>query len=373
MKTLFSLAAVASAAAALGGTTYSVALIGDFNSATNYTNVYGLNDHGEVAGYVENPTNHSSQGIRWAGGGLLQVLPGINGSNSGGAGINNSGNIVGVSVVAPNSGNVATLWSPDNAPHSLGIPNGGSESYVSAINNRDEAVGQFRDSNSQRLACILTYGFARESLGTLPGDVFSYATSINDHGMVVGSSNNGGVSRAFAWTRGEGMVALPKFFGSNYSTGEDVNNSGMILGNFSASGIFNQPFLYNSTAGLITMGSMGQDNYTNGIAINDDGMVVGQSANVAGIQRAFAWTAEGGYIDLNTELDASGQNWNINKAVNVNSSGQILAYGYYDHGQGHYSSGSILLTPHASPVPEPASICALGLGAMALLRRRKKG
>lgn len=39
---------------------------------------------------------------------------------------------------------------------------------------------------------------------------------------------------------------------------------------------------------------------------------------------------------------------------------------------GFYNSGTVTLQFEAEPVPEPATIAALGLGAAALLRRRKK-
>jgi uncharacterized membrane protein len=287
------------------------------------------------------------------------------------AGINNAGNVVGASF-APGNTFVSTLWSPDGTPHSMGIPNGGTSSNMVAINNRDEAVGVYTSPGALGKACLLTYGYARESLGTLPGDEYSSANSINDHGMVVGRSGDSNITRSFVWTRGDGMVALPTFGGDIYSEAKDVNNFGQIVGNSRPSGpSSSHPFLYTATGGLVNMGVMGGDTQATVSAINDSGVVVGVSSGASG-SRAVTWQMGLGYTDLNTELGANPLGWKLINATSINSMGHILALGQYNQG-GSYYNGPVLLTPNAAPVPEPASLCVLGVGAAALLRRKGKG
>jgi len=370
MKIILTLALTSLSLAAFAGTTYSLNSIGNF-PGQEFLDVYDLNDSGVVVGTADSSApGATSTAFRWTVGGGFESLGGLGDGDAFARGINNAGNIVGASR-NPAQTLLGTLWSPDGAPHSLGIPDGDVGSFAVAINNRDEAVGFSTGPGGFSTACLLSYGFARESLGTLPGGMNSSANAINDHGMVVGQSSTATGIQSFVWTRGDGMSALPSLGGDEYSIAADVNNQGEIVGNsYSLNGGNLNAFYYTATGGLMSMGTLNGDLDARVNAINDGGVAVGYSGDTSHY-RAVTWQLGLGYTDLNTELGAGAAGWTLLSASSINSVGQILAFGHYQNGGADYY-GSVLLTPNAAPVPEPASFAALGLGAAALLRRKGK-
>ena len=96
--------------------------------------------------------------------------------------------------------------------------------------------------------------------------------------------------------------------------------------------------------------------------INDLEEVVG-SRGSGNNSRAFRWTEGEGVLDLNTLMDPSGAGWILRDASGLNNRGMIVGWGIRN-GQ----SRVFLMTP----VPEPATLAALGFGAALLLRRRRK-
>ena len=97
-----------------------------------------------------------------------------------------------------------------------------------------------------------------------------------------------------------------------------------------------------------------------GAAINNDGWVVGEleqpGANVPSL-----WIGQDRYTIV--DLLVPGTGYTIYDVYDLNNSGQILAFGYRN-GVGN----SLLLTP----VPEPATLLALGMGALGLMGRRRR-
>jgi probable HAF family extracellular repeat protein len=106
-------------------------------------------------------------------------------------------------------------------------------------------------------------------------------------------------------------------------------------------------------------------------ALNDAGHIVG-STDVFGTQRVRAFLHDGGsMIDLNTRID-SALGWELIQAHDINSSGQIIGYGYFNG-----SSRGFLLTPSNTPVshaPEPATWLMLmgGFAAIGGATRRAR-
>jgi probable HAF family extracellular repeat protein len=103
--------------------------------------------------------------------------------------------------------------------------------------------------------------------------------------------------------------------------------------------------------------------------VSDDGsIVVGVGTTAAPGDRAFIWDAAHGMRDLRTflvndvGLDLTG--WTLMRATGISSDGLTIA------GTGANPNGQ--LDGWIAVVPEPSSMALLGLGGVALLRRRAR-
>jgi len=86
------------------------------------------------------------------------------------------------------------------------------------------------------------------------------------------------------------------------------------------------------------------------MSINELNIVVGWT-NSAMSRRAFIWSAITGYQDLNSILDATGDDWLLLEAQAINDHGEIVGVGINPDGNSH----AFLLTP----IPEPNTIFSL--------------
>ena len=80
------------------------------------------------------------------------------------------------------------------------------------------------------------------------------------------------------------------------------------------------------------------------------------------------WTESSGARELSSLLDSQSQSlqYQITEVLDINNRGQIIAYGYRP-GQQSWEGERFLL----EPVPEPATVAALAVGTLTLLRRRR--
>ncbi|SRR5258708_6394574 len=114
----------------------------------------------------------------------------IGGNLSNAFGINDAGQVVGMSYVTKQNGLThAFLWSASTGLQDLGTLPGGNSSSANAINNLGQVVGCSTISTNNTVpghAFLWTPSGGMQDLGTLGGG--SCATGINDAGQVIGIS-----------------------------------------------------------------------------------------------------------------------------------------------------------------------------------------
>lgn len=248
-----------------------------------------INDSGQIAGtslltgdpidpFLGVPTVHA---FRYSGGGLSD-LGTLGGSYSTAAGINNSGQVCGVSPLA-NGENRGFLYS-NGVMSDIGTL-GGRISYTNGINNNGLVVGQAGiTGNSAGHAFIYnSVTGARTDLGTL-GGFNSQAIAINDAGQVVGDS---------------------------WLTGNPLSPDGSRI---------SHAFLYNGGS-LTDLDVLPGDLSSSASGINAAGQVIGVSYNSSS-QRPFLYS-NGMMQDLNTVI-LPGPGWQITGATDINDAGQIV-------------------------------------------------
>jgi len=210
----------------------------------------------------------------------------------------------------------------------------GFDAYSSAygINNSGQVVGEsivpstnvFR-SNAFRTAPNSAIAPVTDNLGTLGGNS-STAYDINDSGQVVGESNKtiyGSNSRAFLWNSTSGMQDLGTLGGLS-SVAYGINNSGQVVGS-SETAISNseqvvgefRAFLWDSTTGMQDLGTLGGFE-SSAYDINDSGQVVGTAGTIDGDTHAFLYNGRGVLQDLGTLGGSS------SVAYGINNSGQVV-------------------------------------------------
>lgn len=261
-----------------------------------------INENGWVAGHVTTGrATGLTRAVLWRGGKItdLGALPGDQYSSA--DGINDKGQIVGVSVKI--AGTIEFMPRPDQMTMRLFVwHNGrmtplrhGNETMVNAmdINNAGTVIGVA--GMGDQPVFVLERGGRRVSLGTLGGK-YSYAAYIGDDGTVVGQAATAtGELRAFLYRQGK-MTDLGTLGGNSNAGG--INAAGTVVGSFEG-----KPGDFRST-------------------------------------RAFVYDA-GKMTDLNNLVPANLE-WRLTSANAINDRGQIIC-----HGQKDKVTHALLLTPKA--------------------------
>jgi len=312
----------------------------------------GINSTGQVA-ITDGNGPFDTRAYRYSSG--TNTLLGPTNLGSSAYDINDSGTVVGSIQVAPNGSSHAAIFSGGTVTDLAGT------SFASSISNNGKITGS---GNGQ---AFLYSGGTTTYLGALPGGAISTGYGVNNAGTVVGVAETkvGGntLYRAFSSTGGvmTDLGTLGSTAPGYSSTARAVNNSGTVVGYYtsptysSGNGFYYSGGAMHPLTGLYTLGCTAY-------GINDSGRIVGTSAVLSG-QRAVVYD-NGIAVDLNKKVvPSTATGWVLRWAYDINSKGQIVGIGEYG---GQYRS--FLLTP----VPEPGTWAVLGLGTLAVLRRRRK-
>jgi probable HAF family extracellular repeat protein len=171
--------------------------------------------------------------------GVMTALPTLGGNNGQGGGINNRGQVVGVSET-PNSDPCsfaflqveAAIWEHGTVQELPPFP-GDAIGSASAINDDGQAVGATGCLLSTVRAVLWPKGPSGRviDLGNLGGTAFNIAFDINNRGQVVGQSNLPGeiLHHAFLWQNGT-MTDLGSLPNLPTSVAGGINNRGQVVG-----------------------------------------------------------------------------------------------------------------------------------------------
>lgn len=205
-------------------------------------------------------------------------------------------------------------------PHTItefDLPHGYNFASAFAVNNAGQAVGRvFSVSTPTQQAAFFEQG-STVCLGTSEGRN-SNALAINNSGQIVG------------WVENEQGQHVATIFDS---TGQGDNISLVLLNGYQ----------------------------TRAFSNNDNGNVVGHSALEDGYTYVAGFLFDGTeMLDLQ-ELIPKDSGWNIDVAWDINNLNQIIGWGYLNGQQQAFLM---------SPIPEPATLTMLAIGAL-IIRRRK--
>lgn len=322
-----------------------------------------INNDGQVSGvsYLTSPKNTSYARAFIYTNGTMTDLGTLGGTASVGYGLNNLGQIVGVSSNRDNSGSSAFLYS-SGTMEALGTPFTPGDAY--GINDYGQIVGGMQFGN--RFQAFLYDGGTIRNLGSLAGD--SHAYDINNVGQVVGlsfTSLSNDTYHAFIYA--DGNMADIGTLGGIFSSASRINSLGQVVGYSGIGGdrYATHAFLFSSgtMTDLTTLG--GSSSGASGI--NDSGQIVGWST-IVGDEMAHGFLFEGGrMLDVNDLIDPQ-IGWTVRAASDINASGQISASGCNLRGECH----ALLLTPIDSQASEPASLALFGIGLAGLLAARRR-
>jgi probable HAF family extracellular repeat protein len=324
--------------AAKGEPRYAITDLGIL-SGGSYSVANGINNRGQVVGISETavpavpptspPTFFTFPHAFLYSGGHMQDLGTFGGFQSVANGINDLGQVVGQASYSDgihgDTAQRAFLYSGGHM-QDLGTL-GGFASYASGINNRGQVVGQSWINGDTEHAFLYSGGHMVDIGGVA-------ANGINDLGQVVGDNGSGG---AFLYSGGH-MQDLGTLGGVS-ANALGINNGGQIVGWSYINSVEVHAFLY-SGGHMQDLGTLGGSN-SEANGINNRGQVVGGSTLVAGFKQPhYAFLYSGSrMLDLNYLL-ISNPGWILTYAIGINDVGQIVGSGTVN-GQGH----AFLLTP----------------------------
>jgi probable HAF family extracellular repeat protein len=263
----------------------------------SYSQANGINNPGQVVGLSYVTGNAVYHACLWQNG-TIADLGTLGGSFSEAKGINEAGQVVGYSDDAAGTATRAFLWQ-NGTMTDLGTL-GGSFSRAFGINNRGQAVGDANITGDFTYHACLWQNGTRTDLGTLGGP-YSSAFGINDAGQVVGDSDvtGGGATHAFLWQNGT-MTDLGTLGGTN-SHAYGINRQGQVVGSSDIAGdAVAHAFVWRNGT-MTDLGTLdnasGAESYA--LAINEDGQIAGDSK--LGRTRAFVTPQPAAPLNLDVQ------------------------------------------------------------------------
>lgn len=340
---------------------YNAIDLGSLGGGTTWAT--GINESGQVVGLSTTSLGGPYHAYFWQNDGfgmrdLGTLTPALSFATSQAFAINDAGQVAGGSYAG-------TYQAFTTGPQGIGLTNISPPNVWSTeatgINNRGQIAGIFNDQNifPYNHAFIMNAdGSGFRDIGTL-GSAFSSANSINDAGQVTGDAYAAGPNQfmhAFITDENGYNMRDLGTLGGNVSYGHAINNLGQVAGTSTTATGYNRAFLTDANgSNMRDLGNLAQrddfESWANGL--NDQGQVVGWSASMNGMSAFVTGLNGSGMYDLNS-LVTLPAGVGLSEANGINELGQIIARDRNGH--------AYLLTP----VPEPTAATML-LAGLAML------
>lgn len=342
----------------------SLSLGGSMSMAT------GVNNAGQVVGVSSDAAGNSIPVI-WNG-----ATPTVLAGGSGVAqAINNNGQVAGFLFSSSGLASSAVVWN-SGVPTTLDPLSGGSATYAYGINDAGQVAGQ-SDTTGGSMPAVIWNGTTPTSLGGASSGLIPFPASafgINSAGQAVGmsSASNADVAHATVWN-GTTPTLLAAINGSDThgSVAMSINDAGQAAGYYADTQDVYHAAIWSNGVATELAGLNGLSGRA--FSINNHGQVVGSidagDTNSIGLAAALWDASTGAVIDLNSYLSASqiGAGIVLIMADGISDGGFIVGQ-YYNTLTG--DSGAFKLLP----VPEPGTyaLFLMGLGGLALVARRRR-
>lgn len=304
--------------------TYTITDLGVIGG--NISNATAINDSGQVVGssYINKQTAVYHAFLWTQSGGLLD-LGTLGGNNSYGEAINSAGQVVGCADVSPSNlvPGHAFLWTQSGGMQDLGTLGNGS--CALGINNVGQVVGVSTvNSNVDYHVFVWTAATGMLDIG-VPVSSATTGASINDKGEVVGTFYDSSTGyHAFLWTQSGGVQDLGNL-GQPYATGASINAFGEVVGRSEAVPGTTLAYLWTPQGGMRALPTPAKYIDATANAVSSRGVIVGFTLNATIQQRATVWPNPTTVRDLNQV--------SVNSPIilamanGINRSGQIVGIG----------------------------------------------
>lgn len=322
---------------------------------SSQTTPMALNDSQQAAVSWTNASFRVRAGLYDLRTGAMTDLGTLGGTESTPTDLNNAGEVVGYSPNVPGWWN-AFVWR-NGVLTNLGTLPGGIQSGAYAINDTGTIVGWsvMADAQSPRYATRFSGGV------TSIAGPDSTAFAVNSFGVATGfaPSSTTGMRRAVIFRNGAvvELAAVPDRAGT-LSFGVAINDSEYVTGYYVDYWAgFQRSFIVSATGAMTDLGTLPGWNATQSYAMNNYGMVVGGVGNGASTStsvRAFVY-GDCRIVDLTNMIDPASRlkpYVTLSTGRDINNSGWIVASGTDSRDPGRAPRAYLL-----KPVGPPSNIC----------------
>jgi len=344
------------------GTNYEITILEGLDPGGTSL-AYGMNESGQVVGQAYNETTGVNEAVIWDNGVVVSLgFEGI------ARAVNNDGLVVGETGTGNLFWPTGEAFSWQSGVYSdLG---GGAQSGAYDVNDAGTITGfAFFDAALTTGAHGFRYeGGVMTDIGTYSNpDGYSRGHGINDSGTIAGRASedlfSGSDKHMSTWDSTNTIDYQPTTY--DYSTAQQINNNGIVVGNGSnASGVGGEAIVWNTDGSVVYLGTLGGTS-SRAYSINDDDIIAGTAMIEGDIQHAMISEDGQTIVDLNDlVIDMTG--WEtLNIAYDISENGDIVGVGTLSDG----TQQAFLLT--AVPVPAAAWLFGSALGLLGWLRRKR--